>query len=129
MFVVSRISAENKRLVSQEKETEEELRELHRKSSEALARLARLRRLRESLVTRGAKMVNLGLKSLDELDEAERQETALESELVTEAISGSTADVVDWNLVFQPDLSLDDLLGSAGLGSSSEIPVPVVDSV
>jgi MoxR-like ATPase len=92
---VDRITSEHKRLRLQEKEAEEQLAEYQRKATEALSRLSRIRSQRESLVTRGAEMVNRGLKSLDELDEAERAES--EAVIGVQLIGG--VDVIDWNAV------------------------------
>lgn len=93
---MNRITSEHKKLRLQEREAEEQLAEYQRKATEALSRLSRIRSQRESLVTRGAEMVNRGLKSLDELDEAERAE----SEAVMNVQLSGGVDVIDWNAVF-----------------------------
>jgi hypothetical protein len=48
-------------------------------------------------VLHGVEMVNRGLKSLDELDEAECAE--LEAVIDVQAIGG--VDVIDWNVVYE----------------------------
>jgi hypothetical protein len=114
--LVSRIIAEDKRLQASEKEAEESLLEAHRRAAEALARLTRLRAQRQSLVSRGAKFVNLGLESLDELDRFE----AAESSAVVDAQSFGAFGVVDWSSVGL-DSGLSDLLGS--VDGTSQVPL------
>lgn len=92
---MNRITSEHKRLRLEEKEAAEQLAEYQQKAAEALSRLSRIRSQRESLVTRGAEMVNRGLKSLDELDEVERAE----SEAVIDVQLNGGVDVIDWNAI------------------------------
>lgn len=113
---LSRVVAESQRLRQEEADTSEKLARLHRETSEALAKLERLRKQRESLVSRGATMVNRGLQSLDALDEMEREE----SEAVMAVQSFGGVDVIDWNAVFsEPLLSLPRTEQSVPSSSSS----------
>ncbi|KAK8024209.1 hypothetical protein PG993_003996 [Apiospora rasikravindrae] len=97
---VSRVVDESRRLRSEEQEASDSLRrasealeKAHREAQEAFARLERIRKQRESLVTRGVEMARRGLRSLDELEAAER----VESEAAVDAQSLGAFGVVDWN--------------------------------
>ena len=95
--IVDRILSEQRRLKEEEKNAEALLAEYQQKASEALARLTRVRKQKESLVERGVEMVARGLSNLEELEQAERQESeaALDVQL-----GDAMADGVDWSLVF-----------------------------
>lgn len=99
---LNRVISESQRLRREEADTAERLARLHKETSEALAKLDRLRKQRETLVSRGATMVNRGLQSLDELDAAEREE----SEAVMSVQSMGGLDVVDWNAIFSDPVLL-----------------------
>lgn len=92
----SRLTAEKRRLESEEEQAEEELIELQQQMNERLSRLMRLRRQRKQLQERGVEMVRRGLRSLDELDEAERQE----ADAVIEVQAHGGVDAIDWSTMF-----------------------------
>ncbi|PHH84728.1 hypothetical protein CDD83_1482 [Cordyceps sp. RAO-2017] len=97
---LSRITAEHRRLKSKEKEAEQELLEAHRRASEAIARLARLRSQREMLASKGAKMVNLGLQTLDELEAEELRES---ENLASTMRSVEAMSAIDWSSLGLPE--------------------------
>ena len=108
---VSRIVAESKRLDQEEQDAEESfraereaLRQAQLRLDESLARLDRIRTQKRSLLTRGTEMVRRGLASLDEVEEADRQE----SSAALEAQANGAFGVIDWNAVFEtlPELEL-----------------------
>lgn len=122
---MNRINAEHRRLKAKEKEAEQELLEAHRAAVEAqrlaqsriaesVARLSRLRAQREMLASKGAKMVQLGLQTLDALEEEERRQVFVEAQAMTDVQASGGSGVVDWSAVFLPDLSLEDLLVPQG---------------
>lgn len=102
-FLVSRILTEQRRLKEEEKQAELSFNEAQRKLEEVhrdlvgaqrdlmerLSRLRRLRQQREHLVEKGGDMVRRGLASLDEMEEAEREE----SEAIVEAPVGDGVDI------------------------------------
>jgi predicted transcriptional regulator len=100
---VSRIVSESQRLEREELDAEESFRaereallQAQRRLDESLARLDRIRRQKRSLLTRGTEMVRRGLASLDEVEEAERQESSAALEAQVNGAFG----VVDWGAVF-----------------------------
>jgi hypothetical protein len=110
-------------LRAQEKESERELYELHQKSSEILARLERLRTQRESLVSRGVKMVNLGLQSLGALEEQERLGVlgpVRSGEVGVMSSLENAVDAVDWGSMDISELDLTPLVGLGSLGGTGE---------
>ena len=116
---VSRIVSESQRLEREELDAEESFRaereallQAQRRLDESLARLDRIRRQKRSLLTRGTEMVRRGLASLDEVEEAERQESSAALEAQVNGAFG----VVDWGAVFDtvPELELPAGLDSSG---------------
>jgi hypothetical protein len=103
MSSLSKVVSESQRLRQEERDTAADLARLQQEMATSLARLDRIRKQRESLVTRGAEMVNRGLQSLDELDAAER----LESEAVVSAQASGAMDVIDWNSVGLSDAAFE----------------------
>ena len=118
---MSRIISESKRIDREEESAEEllsarrsALRQAQADLEEALNRLVRLRRQKRQLVTRGNEMARLGLQSLDELEEVERQE----SEAVIDVQAMGGFGVIDWNAVG----NLDDFLTSNVVaGTAAEV--------
>jgi hypothetical protein len=102
---VNRIIDEKRRIEREEEEVESELLHLQQQVAERFARLARLRRQRKTIVSKGHEMVRRGLRSLDSLEEAEREE----SEAVVAVQSSGGFGVVDWNAVFGDDFIGPDL--------------------
>lgn len=74
----------------------EALRRAQADLDEALNRLERLRRQKRQLLTKGNEMARLGLQSLDELEERDRDES--EAVIAVQAVGGF--DVLDWNAMF-----------------------------
>lgn len=76
---LQRIQEEHCRLAREEVIAEERFLELQRRHqdemNEAIARLIRLRKQKEMARSQGVKLVQRGLRSLDELEEQERQES------------------------------------------------------
>ncbi|KAL2192252.1 hypothetical protein P885DRAFT_82392 [Corynascus similis CBS 632.67] len=106
---------EQRRLKEEEKQATILLQEYQRKASEALARLSRVREQREFLVEKGADMVARGLSTLDELEEAERRDSAA---ALVRPFDGSL-EVTDWDAVLA---SVPELAALGDPGSSDEIP-------
>lgn len=130
-FAVSRVISEEKRLRAQEREAQESLREAHRLANEAMARLERLRIQRESLVRRGADMVNEGLASLDAAEDEERRgheaavnrSVAEESEAAVEVQQHGGFGVIDWGSVAESaDVGFADWLNGGAADSFSALP-------
>ncbi|TPX07898.1 uncharacterized protein E0L32_010353 [Thyridium curvatum] len=100
--VLSRVTAEAKRLEREEIDEEEKFLELQKQINEVSARLIRLRKQRRSLREKGIQMVQRGLQNLDELEEMERKESeaaAQESSAVLEVQANGGFDVIDWSTV------------------------------
>ncbi|KAL2196648.1 hypothetical protein P885DRAFT_37161 [Corynascus similis CBS 632.67] len=120
---LSRIVDESKRLDREEQDAKESFRleraallEAQQCMDESLARLDRIRRQKRLLLTKGRDMVRRGLASLDEVEEAERQESAASVEAQVNGAFG----VVGWNAVFEtvPELPFPDEL---------VLPLPALD--
>lgn len=94
-MTAERIIFEKRRLEREEKQEEEEWLAMQQKMNESFARLVRLRRQKEAVVAKGVKMVQEGLRDMDEVDEFERRE----SEAVVEARAQGAVDVIDWSAV------------------------------
>jgi hypothetical protein len=73
-LVVNCIIEEKHRIKCKEEDVEVELLSLQQQVSERFVRLARLYRQRKAVVDKGYKMVRQGLRSLDALEEVEREE-------------------------------------------------------
>jgi len=101
--VVSRITQELQRLKQREREEEDRLEELltemQTKVTESQNRLKRLRSQKRVLHDKGIKIVNHGLKSLDELEEVER----VEAEAVVAVQANGGFGVVDWSALELPE--------------------------
>lgn len=131
---VERILLEQRRIKDAERraeleldESQQRLEDAQRELSEKLAHLRRLRQQKEYLVERGADMVARGLSNLDELERAEREETAAgtsaaaDSSAVPLTSSGLSADPVPfWDDVFS-EIPLDPAF-LVGQGSSDGTP-------
>jgi hypothetical protein len=121
--IVNRLVAEKRRLESEEEAAEESLLQLQRDLNERIARLTRLRKQKKALVTRGHEMISRGMRSLDELEAAEKDEA--EAVIGVQAMGGFG--VVDWNAVGALDDFLTSDPGAAGgtvattAGSSSSV--------
>ena len=96
LFLATRLIAEKRRIEKEEDTTESELLALQQQMNERISRLTRLRRQKKMVISRGHEMIRRGLKSLDELEEAERRE----SDAVIDVQVSGGLDVVDWNVVF-----------------------------
>ncbi|EAQ87656.1 hypothetical protein CHGG_04275 [Chaetomium globosum CBS 148.51] len=106
---LDRIMQEQRRIEREERDTEESLEATQRKLEEEqraltehLSRLRRLRQQKKFLVDRGADMVARGLSTLDDLEEAERQEAlAATGAPSSEGVPNSFVDPssgFDWSL-------------------------------
>jgi hypothetical protein len=118
--VAARLISEKRRLEKQEDETEAELLALQQQLVEKISKLTRLRRLKKKVISRGHAMVRRGFQSLDELEEAEREE----SEVVVDVQALGGFDVIDWNAVLNDSpsgssLTPEEVLVTAGFAGGT----------
>lgn len=90
--------AEKRRIESEEDSVETELLALQQQVNERIARLTRLRKQKKMVVSKGHDMIRRGLRSLDELEEAERLEA--EAAIDVQALGGFG--VIDWSSLEVP---------------------------
>lgn len=118
--VAARLISEKRRLEKQEDETEAELLALQQQLVEKISKLTRLRRQKKKVISRGHAMVRRGFQSLDELEEAEREE----SEVVVDVQALGGFDVIDWNAVLNDSpsgssLTPEEVLVTAGFAEGT----------
>lgn len=97
-LVATRLMAEKRRIESEEDSVETELLALQQQVNERIARLTRLRKQKKMVVSKGHDMIRRGLRSLDELEEAERQE----ADAVIDVQSFGGFGVIDWSSLELP---------------------------
>lgn len=113
-LVASRITAEKRRLESEEDAAEERLLRAQAEMNQALAKLSRLRRQKRQLQKRGLEMLRKGKGSLDELEESDRQE----SEAVAVAHSWGAHGVIDWeSSLLDFSVAADNVVSEVGISS------------
>jgi len=91
---------------------------MQQKMNESFARLVRLRRQREAVVAKGVKMVQEGLRDMEELEEFESRET----DAVVDSRAQGAVDVIDWSSVgleWPEGLTLGPSSASLGIAESS----------
>ena len=94
---------------------------IHNEMNTMFAKITRLRRQRRQVETKGLDMLRRGLKSMDELEEAERNEAAAEEQARSEGVFRdwtAEAQHAQWEITF-PELIADFGFDVPG-GSSSE---------
>ena len=100
-------------LLRTQQQFDAELSRLQQQLNERVARLARLRRQRKAVISRGQEMIRRGLRSLDELEEADRSKSGAAIDV---QLSGGV-DVLDWNAIFPDEVSSSVDTASTTLGS------------